>query len=223
MERVRFREAVVARFGTSAVLVVDLSPLGAGIEHFSPLKRGTEKQLRMTWHHEAIGIPCRVGSCRVHRFAPGDEGITVYRSGLEFLLGEGMEIETVKQILTETMENAFLEQVANERGMGAPDDPGHFRQGILMQPSSLGDDSSDEVRKLVQRSGFLRFAKVKGRWVRKWTLDPSQPEEGFTISANEPQEQVDLLCSLYEKGNDESRGLIRNMATLSVEEQLDRS
>lgn len=220
LARVRFREALVARFGTSAVLVVDLSSLGAGIEHFSPLKRGIEKQLRLTWRDGAIGIPCRVATCRVHRFASGDDGITVYRTGLEFLLGEGIEIDTIKQILTETMDRAFLEQVANERGEFAE---GHFREGILMQPSALAGEQSDEIRKLIEKAGFLRFSKVKGRWVRKWTMDPTQPEDGFTISANETQEQIDLLCSLYEKGNDESRGLIRNMATLSVDEQLGQS
>lgn len=58
MERIRFREALVARFGTSMVLVLDLSPLGAGIEHYSPLKQHVEKQLRLAWRDEAIDLLC---------------------------------------------------------------------------------------------------------------------------------------------------------------------
>jgi hypothetical protein len=97
-------------------------------------------------------------------------------------------------------------------------DGSKFCRGVLRQPVS--PDGAGETPRFLTRPGFIRFAQVKGRWERKWTLDSTQPEHGFTIPAEEEEDQVELLCSLYEHGNEQSRGLIRKMAAISVEEQL---
>ena len=45
---------------------------------------------------------------------------------------------------------------------------------------------------------------------------PDQPENGFTVSAAEPDDQVELLCQTYESGDEESRRLTRLLAELSA-------
>ena len=45
---------------------------------------------------------------------------------------------------------------------------------------------------------------------------PDQPEDGFTVSTNETQEQIDLLCNTYETGDDEAKRMTRMIAELSV-------
>jgi len=65
-------------------------------------------------------------------------------------------------------------------------------------------------------SGFLQYLLTPGGWKCRRALLPDQPEDGFTISANETQEQIDLLCSTYETGDDEAKRMTRMIAELSV-------
>ena len=43
-----------------------------------------------------------------------------------------------------------------------------------------------------------------------------QPENGFTVAANESEEQIQMLCRTYESGDAESRRMTRMIAELSV-------
>jgi hypothetical protein len=56
----------------------------------------------------------------------------------------------------------------------------------------------------------------EGGWRRRQALIPDQPDDGFTVSASEPDEQVALLRMTYEKGDAEQRRLTRLLAELSV-------
>jgi hypothetical protein len=72
-------------------------------------------------------------------------------------------------------------------------------------------------KKIAREVGFVRYAKKKDRWTRVWTLDPSQPEEGFTVSANESADQIELLCKLYRDGDRQTRDMIRLLSATSLE------
>lgn len=65
-------------------------------------------------------------------------------------------------------------------------------------------------------SGFVRWLFGDDGWKSEHSLLPDQPENGFTIAAAEPDEQVELLCRTYEGGDTEARRLTRMLAELSV-------
>ena len=65
-------------------------------------------------------------------------------------------------------------------------------------------------------SGFVRWMHRDGAWHSEKSEEPDQPDEGFTVAASEPGEQVELLCRMYESGDAEAKRTIRMLAELSV-------
>ena len=83
VQRIRFPQPVVARLGSAQVALVDLSVLGARVEHHSSLPSGTHTRLSFTWEDEPISIDCRIVRSRVERFSTGSDGLTIYHAGVE--------------------------------------------------------------------------------------------------------------------------------------------
>jgi len=65
-------------------------------------------------------------------------------------------------------------------------------------------------------TNFLRCDFIAGRWLRTPTSKGEQPPEGFTISADEEADQIERLCSAYERADLPGRKLIRTFAALSI-------
>ncbi|MFN2442987.1 MAG: PilZ domain-containing protein [Thermoanaerobaculia bacterium] len=229
-ERIRLSKPFVCRLGSSGVVLVDISNFGARVEHYARIERGTRKTLRIRFDGEEISMPAEVVACRVERFMPGDQGLTVYRSGIRFLEEEGSQFERIKKLTSSYVASTLVEQVANARGFMAPvtGEMPIFRNGSLASNRfDIGSNRLDEhllpSRDLTRKTGFIRYSFDKGRWNRKWTLDANQPVEGFTVSANETWEQVELLCDLYRRSDPEGRDLIRTLASASLEGEFQNS
>jgi hypothetical protein len=114
------------------------------------------------------------------------------------------------------------EQVANLRGLGpvTEKDMPVFRAGVV---AGEGVDATHATtRKMPARrvhAGYLRCTLVNGRrWEKRWTRDPRQPDDGFTVLATEPSDQVDMLCEDYRRTDSATRRLIRLLARLTVED-----
>ncbi|MHB0969470.1 MAG: hypothetical protein ACYC7A_09340 [Thermoanaerobaculia bacterium] len=219
----RLANPIIARLGTTGVVLIDISAYGARIEHYTRFDRGAERYLRIQWGSETGSLRCQIVSCKVHRFAPGDDGLTVYQSGLLFSEDESSR-DLVKKLISAHLAGTLVEQVANARGFQPPNvaEMPIFRGGVLategLQVQSRNDDRHLlPGNALVHNVGYICFSLVKGRWSRKWTLDPEQPKEGFTVSANEPMHQIDLLVDQYMSANVDQRRFIRTLASLSVE------
>jgi len=222
-ERIRLSESLVARFGTEGVVLVDVSELGARIEHYHRVKVGDKKIFRLRIRDLSVAIHSKVVVSKVNRFAPGDDGLTVYRTGIEFVTATDADLETVRQMISSARAQTLVEQVANAKGFVPPKgEMPIFRGGVLT--SNQVRISSEKVdahllpdRPIVKQIGYVRFYKRVGRWMKIWTLDPAQPDEGFTVSASEPVEQVDKLCDLYRNGDEKTRDLVRLLAATSLE------
>jgi hypothetical protein len=222
-QRLRLAEPIVGRFGSSAVVIVDLSMSGAHIEHYSRMERGTQRPLRVQWGSESLGLRATVVRSKIGRMIPGEQGITVYRSGLTFDTAQSDEIAKVRQVISSAMAATLVEQVANARGFRSLDEQNMpvFRHGIL---SANDPDLAEKLERYlphssaVQERGFIRMTLTGRRWIRKWTREPAQPEEGFTISADEPEAEISLLARAYLTGSSESRWLIRKLAEASLEQ-----
>jgi hypothetical protein len=214
---------MVARFGMEGVVLVDVSEVGAKIEHYHRVKVGEQKIFRLRAKDLSVAIQSRVVVSKVHRFAMGDDGLTVYRSGLEFMTATEDDLETVRQMISSARAQTLVEQVANAKGFVPPKgEMPIFRGGILTSNQvRISSEKQDEhllpQKSIVKEIGYIRFYKRVGRWMKIWTMDPTQPEEGFTVSANEPVDQVDKLCDLYRNGDQQTRDLVRLLASTSLE------
>jgi len=221
-DRVRLGTVTLGRFGATGVLVFDLSDSGARIEHFAPLTRGKRARFQLRWETTEIEVEAEVVSSRVHRFAGGREGGTVYQSGLRFSNYVGNAHVQLTRIVESIVARSLAEQVANAKGLGPvlETDMPVFRSGVVEHEV----ESNDEMQRRLSRSpiaierGYIRCVLINGRvWQKKWTQNRDQPEEGFTVSAAESREAIDRLCETFYRADPDDRRLIRILAQMSVE------
>ena len=222
--RIALTRGVIARFGTQGVVMIDASESGARIEHFTKLELGRIASFRFDWKGAEVTSTARVVSCRVHRFVHGDQGATVFQSGLQFIDYVGASQTKLKEMVSTAVARSLAEQLANARGIGpvTESDMPVFRQGVVTAKGLAA--KPEEVARLLPKSeilvdrGYIRCTLVNNiRWDKKWSRTPEPPLEGFTVLATEPAEHVDQLCENYLHGNAEERDLIRLLARVSVE------
>lgn len=225
-QRIVLTRGLIARFGTTGAVILDITDAGARIEHFNRLELGKKARFRFEWQDTPIEVEAIVMSCRVHRFAHGDDGTTVYQSGLSFSEYIGNAGNFLREMVATIVSRSLAEQVANARGIGPVTERNMpvFRAGVV---AAAGIDPTQEKAKryiptaqVAIDRGYTRCTLVAGkRWEKKWTRSPEQPPDGFTILATEPPEHVEQLCDTYLRGSEEQRRLIRVLAEASVERQ----
>jgi hypothetical protein len=217
--RLSLTRSLIARYGAQGVVIVDIHDLGARIEHFAPLPPGKGATLVFDWQSSRIEAPAVVVACRVHRFAEGRDGSTVYQSGLSFTNPTAEALKALRELMMTALARSMAEQVANLRGLGPVSEREMpvFRSGIV-----AGDGVEESKRKLPiarPHSGYIRCTLVSGRrWDKRWTRDAESPQDGFTVLATEARDQIDLLCEDYRRTDAETRRLIRLLARITVEE-----
>lgn len=223
VERVHLAQPLVARLGATQVVLVDLSVMGARVEHHVPLIAGAYSQLTFRWDDAAIAVDCRIVRSRLERFSAGPDGMTIYHSGLEF---EGLSSETrtrLKQMIGGFIVRALEEQKLNARGVLPEHDVSRmpiFRFGgqLTANDKHLSGSALMPISRVAKETGYICYGLENATWRRKRTHDPGQPMEGFTISANEDHAQVELLCEAYRKSDRDGRRLIQLCAQLSLME-----
>jgi hypothetical protein len=223
-KRIQLTRAIIARFGATGAVLMDISDSGARIEHFTQFDIGKRASLRFDWNEKVIEVDAMVRSCRIHRFAHGDDGVTVYQSGLLFKEFIGDASSALKEMVATYVARSLAEQVANARGIGPVTERNMpvFRSGVVAG-SGLAEDQESSKRlipdsALVVERGFIRCALVDNRrWEKKWTRTSEQPDNGFTVLASEPQDHIESLCETYWRANAQDRRLIQLMARLSIE------
>jgi len=226
VQRVHLAQPVVARLGATQVILVDLSVLGARIEHHMPLPAGNRMRLVCEIDEERVVAECRIVRSRLERFSVGSDGLTVYHSGLEFENLDDAIRETLKGIIGHFISRALEEQKLNARGIMPQHDvskmPIFRREGQLTANSkdvreSVGSSMLPSSR-MAAESGYICYQLDNNSWRKKRTHDPGQPAEGFTISALEDVAQADLLCDAYSRSDRDGRKMIQLFAQLSIME-----
>jgi hypothetical protein len=222
VQRVHLAQPLLARLGATQVVLVDVSVLGARVEHHVPLLAGGHTKLSFTWEDAEIATDCRIVRSRLERFSVGADGLTVYHSGLEF---DNMpeHIRTrLKGMIGLFIKRALDEQKLNARGVvpeHSVDKMPIFRYGQLTSNNSekeLIGSSVLPASRIAQETGYVCYHLDNRQWRQKRTHDPGQPAEGFTIAATEDQDQAGLLCQAYERSDRDGRKLIQLFAQLSI-------
>ncbi|MGK2857717.1 MAG: PilZ domain-containing protein [Thermoanaerobaculia bacterium] len=206
--RLGFRTPRPARFGTHDAVVLDISLHGAGIRHPGPIKLGTEAMLRFRLEKQEHAMRCRVVRSRMELQQHEDGTVQSYRSGLAFV---GLEHEAVsfREALRKRANRAILLQQAN----------------ALARPElASGESASDRIEleflaPWLKPKPFVRYTLERGRkWKTVRVSRAEQPDNGFTILAEEAEKEVATLCRLFEDGSAEQRHLIQLFAHLSLTE-----
>lgn len=225
VQRIHLAPPLIARLSATQVVLVDVSTLGARIEHHTPLSTGQEARLSFQWERESIGVDCRIVRSRLERFSVGADGLTVYHSGLEF---ENVDTDTkaqLKRIIETFITRALDEQKLNARGVLPPsvENMPIFRYGgqLTANQKDIADTVGTSVlptARMAKQTGYICLQLENRTWRKKRTHDPGQPADGFTVSALEDQTQIELLCQAYEKSDPDGRKMIQLFAQLSIAE-----
>lgn len=224
IERIRLSEPIIGRLGSTSVVLVDISTRGARVEHHVSLATNARLRLTFSWDGDQIAIDCVVVRGKLDRFSNEAGGLTVYHSGLAFENAVGESARHLKRLVLTHIERALYEQKANARGI-MPDSIEHmpiFRGGVLTRSQQEVSDSvvssiALPVTRIIRETGFLVFRLDGNFWTKKQTLDPEQPDDGFTLSALEDPSQVALLCETYRRADQQERSMIRLLAQISLE------
>ncbi|HEX9160755.1 MAG TPA: PilZ domain-containing protein [Thermoanaerobaculia bacterium] len=226
VQRIHLATPVVARLGTAQVVLVDISVLGARVEHHMPLVAGGRSRLAFTWDDEEIITECRIVRSRLERFSVGADGLTVYHSGLEFEDTTAEMKAKLKKMIARFISRALEEQKMNARGEMPQHDVEKmpiFRYGGQLTANTkdvakIVGETALPTSRIAKDTGYICYHLENNTWRRKRTHDPGQPIEGFTISATEDRAQADLLCEAYQKSDKEGRRMIQLFAQLSIME-----
>lgn len=185
-QRLTLLEPLDAWFGDFSVRLIDVSATGALIEH------------------EDEPIPA--GARALLRFYWRGEEVEVMaetarnednRAGLRFL----DDSEVLRRLITISAREMLGALEANARG---------DREANL-----IGDETLTAAWRR-PAAGFVRWVLGANGWQSERCSEPTQPADGFTIAAGEPDDQVALLCRTYESGDTEARRLTRMLAEISV-------
>jgi len=224
VQRVHLAKPVVARLGSAQVVLVDISVLGARVEHHTPMIAGGRTRLAFRWDDAEVVTDCRIVRSRLERFSIGSDGLTVYHSGLEF---ENVTEETrraLREIIGSCITRALEEQKLNARGVLPQHDEAKmpiFRYGGQLTANS-GDVRQEAgstalpTARLTKDSGYVCYALERDHWRTKRTYLAEQPLEGFTLSAREDHTQAQLLCEAYAKADPDGRRMIQLLARMSI-------
>jgi PilZ domain-containing protein len=186
VQRIHFPQPLTGRLGATEVRLVDLSVLGARVEHALPLSSGGHSRLVFEWDGEKIAADCRIVRSRLEKGS--------HRSGIEFVDLPSKLREIIRRLIEMHLRRAFDEQRRAARDLILP--PLDAIAGI--------------------DNGYVCLTLDGGAWLRKRTHDPGQPHEGFTVSADETDAQIELLREAYERSDAHGRKLIQIFAQLSI-------
>jgi len=186
-QRLNLTKPVDGWFGDFPVLIVEVSASGAKIVHDEEIPRNSHGLLRFSWRGRDVEVLAQITR---------SEGA---RSGVHFLDQSG----ELRQMISDSASEVLRAQQANAAGDRAR--------------NIVGDETLTAASAGVRAaSGFLQYHLTPVGWKCHRALLPDQPEDGFTVSANESQEQIDLLCTTYESGNEEAKRMTRMIAEVSV-------
>jgi hypothetical protein len=186
-QRLALTKHLDARFGPFAVRLLDVSAAGALIESDEDIPVGTRGRLRFEWREHEIEIDAEA-------VRHGDD-----RAGLQFL----EDSEELRNLITKSALEVLRAQEANLEGAR--------ERNIISGEETLTTASAG-----LRASGYVTWTLEEKGWKKRPSLLPDQPDNGFTLAASEPEEQVALLRKTYENGDTEQRRLTRLLAELSV-------
>jgi hypothetical protein len=196
VSRVKLSRPLPGRVGEARVFLVYASVEGIRVAHQGSLPPvGQSCRLSFAWEGQPIEIDCEVIHNSLVRLAKSTAEKSTYHAGLRIANADAKSRAALRQLVADCVARALDEQKANARGVPAA--------AALSFQTGKGND-------------YVRCELVDGAWRRTATNRPEQPANGFTISAEEERDQVEMLCQTFESADAAGRKLIQTMAEMSI-------
>ena len=179
-------EGVEASVGTVSVKLVDLSAVGALIEHEERFSL-TAPQLRIAWKGTTVTMPVRVARSEI---AGRRESRLIYRSGVQF----GSNSPAAEALVASILEQGQPPPAAQAEAAPSLDD------SWIRQVNFLKADLEDDLP-------YAQFRLTPSGWQKAYIATPMQPDDGFTV----PRGEHDFaeLQRTYELADPETRRMMR--------------
>ena len=188
-QRLTLVEPLDGWFGDFPVRLIDVSASGAQIEHEETIPDDARALLRFFWRNQEVEI-----------LAETARTIQTHRAGVRFL----EDNDVLRTLLANSTADVIRALEANARGDRA--------QNVI------GEETLTSAWRR-PASGFVQWIfDEDGGWRAVPSDDRDQPENGFTISAAEEDDQVEMLCDDYRRMDGETKQLIRLLARITVED-----
>jgi hypothetical protein len=193
---VKLPQPLAGRAANARIFLVDASVEGLRVAHQGTLPAvGNPCRIELAWEGQPIVLDCVVIHNSLFRLAKAAGEKSIYHAGLRITEANAESRAALKQLVADCVARALDEQKANARGI-----PATAAQSFQ---TGKGND-------------FIRCELVDGAWRRTSTNRPEQPANGFTISAEEERDQVEMLCQTFETADAAGRKLIQTMAEMSI-------
>jgi hypothetical protein len=186
-ERLHLTKPIDGWFGDFLVTLIEVHAGGATALHGDVIPDGARALLRFPWRGAELEVTAEISG--------GSDG----RSTLRFV-EDSVELQ---EAINASGDELLRAQEANLRGEREKNVVGEE----TLTAASLG------ARAL---RSYIVFRLTPDGWQQTRSLLPDQPEDGFAVSADEPQEQIDMLCRTYESGDAETQKMMRSIAELST-------
>jgi len=198
---------LLGEIGDVTVVVLDISLLGALVEHYGELARGLESTLTFHLRDRDYAFSCRVTRSIAQRFADKEQQTVIFHSEVRFAPANDEEEAGLRELVSSSSADVLTARVLNAFSTEAIRvDEGAKHAAELLEPREAAD------------SAFLELRLIGDIWVRTHKLVPDQPADGFTIGSYENTDAVEELCNSYEKADEKGRDLIRQFARMSLSE-----
>ena len=196
MSRAKLTRLVGGHVGTARVFLVDVSVEGLRIAHQSAVPAvGQSCRVSFEWQEQLIELDCEVIHNTLFKLARSADEKSTYHAGLRIANAVGDSAAALKRLVADVVARALDEQKANARGIPA---------------------AAAEVFQSGKGTDFLRCELIDGAWRRTVTSRPDQPANGFTVSADETADEIEMLCRTFESSDAQGRKLIRLMSEMSI-------
>ena len=186
-QRLALTSPLNGRFLKMKIRLLDVSATGALIESDVEIPSGQKGTLTFTWRKHKVKIKAEA----VRTMSD--------QAGLHFT----EDSTHLRQLIAESATEVLRAQEANMEG--------DRKRNVI-----AGDETLTSASAGMRAAGFVTWTLLPEGWKRRKSLLPDQPDNGFTLAASEPEDQVALLRHTYENGGEEQRRLTRLLAELSV-------
>ena len=205
-QRLKLTRPILATLDGDNALVLDIGMSGALVEHYGTPEPGETFVLSFRWQGTDVEFVCEVVRTALMRSPGGDGESPVSHTGVRFTKPIGDSAQRLEDFMATFVGRVLAAQKANAAG--------EHRGENLTILEQLGG-----ARRSRTRGGYVSYRLKGDAWWRIPTTSFAQPEDGFTVSAHEDDEEVESLCRTYENADAEGRDLIRLVAELSARGQ----
>ena len=228
-ERIPLEQPIEATIESADAHVVELSLIGAKVEHFNRLSMNASATLQFKWKGKPIKLKGKVARTEM-RSIRGKPG---YMSGVTFAPRAEEAPQELRWIMSTIVESIDIDSeipLPKPAPPPPPPVPAPAPAPVAAPPVArvptplpmpapflTTDDDVEEIEAASEVPPYVQCVYLDdGGWQKTHTDDPKQPISGFTMISPESEEEIDDFCRTYEMADPETQRMIRLSFELGI-------